>query len=259
MSALIFTFLHLPPSIRCVTVALVPHLDPRDAAALRRRLIAAPHSSTPEEREALNFAFIDAALITSERHLRTGVHQALLAVARGSGVEGGMKTKTAHSEILFALHPSGNIGDSIRKFGISDSTTSLLILRVGPSNAQAQDHLDSVLAQIRAILPPPQPPSPDPPSLGAGASPATANGALADDLSSSPGRLDEYLSRITRWKDVETVYKLGRDVDALRSGSTRHGGGGHGRAAEQEQQQQQQRRWLDGVVTSIVAMKLVAA
>ncbi|CAD6969842.1 unnamed protein product, partial [Tilletia controversa] len=124
-------------------LALSPSLDSSTSSALRSRLIAAP-SGTPSERETLKYAFIDARLITSERHLRTGLHQALLAVSKGVGseVEGGMKTKTVRSEVIFALHPSGNIGESIRKFGIAATTTSLLLLRVGPSSVSSQSILD---------------------------------------------------------------------------------------------------------------------
>ncbi|KAE8197831.1 hypothetical protein CF335_g4527 [Tilletia laevis] len=63
-----------------------------------------------------------------------------------------MKTKTVRSEVIFALHPSGNlflscaselqIGESIRKFGIAATTTSLLLLRVGPSSVSSQSILD---------------------------------------------------------------------------------------------------------------------
>jgi EKC/KEOPS complex subunit CGI121/TPRKB len=42
--------------------------------------------------------------ITSMEHLRTAVYQAVLAAAQG-----GLRTKTVHSEIIWALNPSNNV------------------------------------------------------------------------------------------------------------------------------------------------------
>ncbi|CAD6886893.1 unnamed protein product [Tilletia controversa] len=233
MSVLVFTFPHLPPAYQSTTLALFPSLDPSTSSALRSRLIAAP-SGTPSERETLNYAFIDARLITSERHLRTGLHQALLAVSRGAGseVEGGMKTKTAHSEVLFALHPSGNIGESIRKFGISATTTSLLLLRVGPPSVSSKSTLDDMRTLISSSSP-------------------IAEIEVAD--LAQDGALDAYLFRLTSWKDVESVYKLGKDVDGL-FGRRKAGVG-----EEDKDKEAAQNVWMDRVVTTIVAMKPVAA
>lgn len=64
------------------------------------------------ERAALNFAFVDARVLTSREHLLTGCHQAMIACARGPAAEGnvgGMRTKTPHSEVLFALNPTHNV------------------------------------------------------------------------------------------------------------------------------------------------------
>jgi len=43
-----------------------------------------------------------------------------------------MVTKTYHSEILWALSPSHNISEAIKRFGVSDSSQALLVIRIGP-------------------------------------------------------------------------------------------------------------------------------
>jgi len=84
------------------------------------------------------------AKITSILHLQTAIYYALLAQSQGC-----LRTKTVHSEILWALNPSNNvrifipaklthisipplqISEAIRRYGISDSTTSLLVIEIG--------------------------------------------------------------------------------------------------------------------------------
>ncbi|BGP54764.1 hypothetical protein JCM8202_003272 [Rhodotorula sphaerocarpa] len=103
----------------------------RNAAELRSRLVAA--SQLPddergnEERRAVDFAFVDAKMITSRLHALTAVQQALLARADGT-----LKTKTVHSEVLWMLEPGSNISDSLKHFGLSPSTRHLLLVHVGP-------------------------------------------------------------------------------------------------------------------------------
>ncbi|KAH9916777.1 CGI-121-domain-containing protein [Fomitopsis serialis] len=121
-----FLYPHLPARVH---LALFDHVS--NAAHIRERIVRASQLEGPEgdrEREAVNFAFIDARLITSMLHLQTAIYQAILAE-----VQGALRTKTVHSEILWALSPNNNITEAIRRFGVSDNTTALIVVRVGPS------------------------------------------------------------------------------------------------------------------------------
>lgn len=40
------------------------------------------------------------------------------------------KTRTPHSELVFRLSPNNNIGESYKKFGLSDSTTNLIAVKL---------------------------------------------------------------------------------------------------------------------------------
>ncbi|GAA5924399.1 hypothetical protein JCM1841_001689 [Sporobolomyces salmonicolor] len=126
----------------------------KNAAALRQRLV---HASTlPDddngtaERAAVDFAFIDAAMITSRLHVLTAIHQALLA--RSQGV---LKTKTLHSEVIWMLEPGTNISDSLKHFGLSTSTSSLLLVRIVPSDPSASSGMpggDEVLRRMHDVI-----------------------------------------------------------------------------------------------------------
>ncbi|KAI6004305.1 kinase binding protein CGI-121-domain-containing protein [Pisolithus albus] len=106
--------------------------DVKNAEALRSRIVKAASLDGVEgetERDALNFAFIEAKLITSSLHLETAIYQALLSESQGS-----LRTKTVHSEIIWALNPTNNISEAIKLFGVSSRTTDLILVRAATSN-----------------------------------------------------------------------------------------------------------------------------
>lgn len=106
--------------------------DVTNAAAIRSRIVQAARNLGVDgniEREAVNFAFIDARLISSPLHLQTAIYQALLSEAQGQ-----LRTKTVHSEILWALNPTNNITEAIRRYGVSDKSTALIVVRVDVSD-----------------------------------------------------------------------------------------------------------------------------
>ncbi|KAI1792501.1 CGI-121-domain-containing protein [Ganoderma leucocontextum] len=134
-----FRYPHFPPELSTVHVALFTNVS--NSADIRSRIIRAsqldgPHGQT--ERDALNFAFIDARLICSVLHLQTAIYQAVIAQAQRS-----LRTKTVHSEILWALNPTNNISEAIRRYGVSDTTTSLIVVRISSPGLDTVQHLMS--------------------------------------------------------------------------------------------------------------------
>ncbi|KAF7320821.1 hypothetical protein HMN09_00168600 [Mycena chlorophos] len=128
---------HLPPELSQIHIALYTGVAPADAAALKRRLISAATAEGVEgerEREAVNFAFVDARLITSTRLLRAAVYSAVLADAQGR-----LLTKTVHSEIIWTLNPTNNISEAMRRYGVSETTTALVLVRVAGPDLPASD------------------------------------------------------------------------------------------------------------------------
>ncbi|VDB86758.1 unnamed protein product [Peniophora sp. CBMAI 1063] len=118
--------------------------DVSNSADIRKRIIAAATLKGEEgdaERERVNFAFVDARLVTSLLHFQTAIYQAILSEKQGA-----LRTKTVHSEILFALNPSNNITEAIRRYGVSDTTSSLLVVRV------ASPDLSDVEGKMREVV-----------------------------------------------------------------------------------------------------------
>ncbi|KAH9956799.1 CGI-121-domain-containing protein [Russula dissimulans] len=111
-----------------VHVALFKHV--RNAAKLKARIVRASTLEGIEgdmEREAVNFAFVDARVVTSVLHIQTAIAQALLSATQNT-----LRTKTVHSEVIWALNPSNNITEALRRYGVSDDSTALLVIRIHP-------------------------------------------------------------------------------------------------------------------------------
>ncbi|KAJ3508447.1 hypothetical protein NLJ89_g5747 [Agrocybe chaxingu] len=119
----IFSFPHLKAKAHLVLFSNVTN-----AVALKSRIVAASTAEGAvgeQEREAVNFAFIDARLITSKLHLETAIYQAILAEHQD-----GLRTRTVHSEILYYLNPTHNITEAIRRYGVSGENKDIFVVRV---------------------------------------------------------------------------------------------------------------------------------
>ncbi|KAI0706891.1 CGI-121-domain-containing protein [Cerioporus squamosus] len=137
-----FHYSHLPSEFSNVQVALFT--DVTNSAEIRSRIVRAAQLEGLDgetEREAVNFAFLDARLICSPLHLQTAVYQAILAQ-----VQGNIRTKTVHSEILWALNPTNNITEAIRRYGVADTTTALIVVRI------CSPELENVEQRMRAVV-----------------------------------------------------------------------------------------------------------
>ncbi|KAG8987520.1 RuvB ATP-dependent DNA helicase pontin [Tulasnella sp. 427] len=194
----------------------------KNAAAIRSRIIAASTAGGEAgeiEREAVNFAFIDARTITSREHLLAALYVALVAASHSD-----LTTKTVHSEILWALNYSNNITESIKRFGVSDSTTSLLVVRVGdrqtlPSGSKTLSN-DEVKSMASSVV----------------------EGQWA-----SLGQLSE----ITDWSVVRKYYKLNSDLAVTRFPKTKD--------SSSDPTPPKLRSIMNEIVVSAVAMKSVLA
>ncbi|RXW23637.1 hypothetical protein EST38_g2208 [Candolleomyces aberdarensis] len=136
------TFPHVPHDRSSARYALFRNVE--NAPALRQRIIKASTMQGRKgelEKEAVNFAFIDARLVA--------IHQAILA---DSANPSGLKTKSVHSEVLFNLNPTNNITEALRNYGISDTSTDLVVVRIGspdvPDNAIQELMKDVVIGNI---------------------------------------------------------------------------------------------------------------
>ncbi|PMD61489.1 CGI-121-domain-containing protein [Hyaloscypha bicolor E] len=109
------------------------------------------------------YALIDAGVVVSKIHALAAAYRAVSDL-----LENRLRSRNVHSEIVFSLSPNNNIAESFRRFGITTSTTSLLIIKVStpssPASAsEVQAHLtssiegeqvpfeDSVLAEMTDV------------------------------------------------------------------------------------------------------------
>lgn len=63
-----------------------------------------------------------------------------------------LRTKTVHSEVLWALNPTNNISEAIRRYGVSDTTRALVVVRIGESDGSiGADVVTGTLSRFTAL------------------------------------------------------------------------------------------------------------
>ncbi|KAI9821134.1 MAG: hypothetical protein M1827_003868 [Pycnora praestabilis] len=133
MTLLTYSLSHLPPDL-AIHIALYEEVQ--NAAFLRQQLMSG--------NSAFEYAFIDASVVVSTTHVLSAVFRAVNDMRSEK-----LKSRNVHSEIVFSLSMNNNIAESFRRFGISDATTSLLIIKVSthPSitHESIQQHLQSTI------------------------------------------------------------------------------------------------------------------
>ncbi|KAK1927606.1 kinase binding protein CGI-121-domain-containing protein [Papiliotrema laurentii] len=134
-----YTFPQFPSPWSTVHLALFDNLS--NAPEIRRKLISAAQMDGPEGAAAkreVEFGFIDASMLVSRQHLITALQMTLLLalpadLSGSSAVVPKTRSHNLHSEILLTLHTNNIISEAIKKFGISDSTRTLCVVRFGSS------------------------------------------------------------------------------------------------------------------------------
>ncbi|SMR41307.1 unnamed protein product [Zymoseptoria tritici ST99CH_1E4] len=87
------------------------------------------HTQLLQGNTSFGYAFLDASVIISRTHLLSAAWRAINDQRAGR-----LKTRNVHSEIVFALSGNNNIAESFRRHGLTPATTSLLAIKVAPSD-----------------------------------------------------------------------------------------------------------------------------
>ncbi|KAI0895420.1 hypothetical protein F4806DRAFT_81250 [Annulohypoxylon nitens] len=103
------------PSTHTVHVGLFK--DVTNADFLQKQLLS--------RNSEFEYAFIDATSVVSRFQILAAVYKAITIQMSGN-----MKTPNVHSEIVCSLSPNNNISEAYRRFGITGTTTSLIIIKV---------------------------------------------------------------------------------------------------------------------------------
>ncbi|KAM3424817.1 hypothetical protein BST61_g6798 [Cercospora zeina] len=107
---------------------MVLFTEVHNAAFLRQQLLAGNTD--------FQYAFLDASVLLSRTHVLSACWRAL-----NDQLEGRMKSHNVHSEIVFAMSPNNNIGESFRRFGVQDGSTNIVAIKVGGDRSAVEAHL----------------------------------------------------------------------------------------------------------------------
>ncbi|WVW80228.1 hypothetical protein I302_102206 [Kwoniella bestiolae CBS 10118] len=153
-----YTLPSFPPEYSTIHICLFENV--RNSPEIKKRLITAATTKGEEGdklRAEVDFGFLEGDVLVSKEHLLTSILTTLLysfpstsnsagvdipnieplSISSSSKPKPKTRTHNLHSELLLSLSPNNNITDSIRRHGISDTTTNLVVVKfTGPHTNQ---------------------------------------------------------------------------------------------------------------------------
>ena len=122
---------HMPPELALYATY---YIKVENATFLREQLLAG--------NTAFEYAFIDASMIVSRKQVLAAAFRAM-----NDYLNDRLKSRNIHSEIVLALSPNNNIGESFRRYGIQEGTKDIIVLKVATDPSitleSVQSHLNS--------------------------------------------------------------------------------------------------------------------
>lgn len=94
-----------------------------------------------------DFCFLNTQHIISLEHLYSSIHKAVLNHEFGN-----MKAKTLNTEIIFNLSPINNIMDALKRFGVDDTCSNLISIKVIPTSVASESAFEEVNKHLLDIL-----------------------------------------------------------------------------------------------------------
>jgi EKC/KEOPS complex subunit CGI121/TPRKB len=140
------------------------------------------------------------------------------------------KTRTPHSELVFRLSPNNNIGESYKKFGLSDTTTTLIAVKLPLKSAG--DGKDWVLDESIT-----------------NESVSEHLGKVVEGTSVPVGENGEELGEACDVEKVRKVYKIGGE------GAGKKGKKGAAVNGDGEEKKAEERRVMESVILGTIALK----
>lgn len=127
--------LPLIPSLNKLHVCLFT--DVKNCSEIRKLVVG----GMPTE-----YAFLNAELVPSLFALQVAAQKALAA-----SLDGTLRTKSLHTEIVYNISGCAHIAESLSRFGVNDSTTHLLIARIDATDEEL-DHLSTLVEGNVALI-----------------------------------------------------------------------------------------------------------
>lgn len=94
-----------------------------------------------------DYGFINASNVVSLEQIRSAYYKVMVDEKNG-----GMKTRTLHTEMIYNLCPSKNIMDCLNRYGISKDSKTLLVLKIVESEKLVDDFVSETLKNLQKIV-----------------------------------------------------------------------------------------------------------
>ncbi|KAL6451171.1 hypothetical protein SBY92_002509 [Candida maltosa Xu316] len=118
-----------------VFLSLVKNLKQEEISTIKSNLISG--------NSQYDYCFLNTRYIISREHLLQSIYKSILNDSNGTKI-----AKTLNSEIIFNLSPVNNIGDALKKFGISEDCPNCIVIKVFKDPTTEGSELSEELAEI---------------------------------------------------------------------------------------------------------------
>lgn len=138
MSAIPHTVIQLPSLTKYQALAVLA-TDVENLTDIKANLI--------KGNTQYDYGFVNAKNIVSLEQIRSAYYKVMVDERHDT-----MKTRTLHTEFIYALSPFKNIMDCLNKFGISKDSKTLLILKIVKSDELNEEYINENLDNLSKIV-----------------------------------------------------------------------------------------------------------
>lgn len=105
--------------------------------------------SSTDNHNKYDYCFLNTKYIISKEHLFQSIYKSLLNYTSKSG----LSTRNLNSEIIYNLSPINNIGDALKRFGISEDCPNCIVIKIiNNKEEEITKALDRVNTDLKEII-----------------------------------------------------------------------------------------------------------
>ncbi|CAX41444.1 component of the KEOPS telomere regulatory complex [Candida dubliniensis CD36] len=104
-----------------IHISLFINISSENITTIKSNLI-----SSTDNHNKYDYCFLNTKYIISKEHLFQSIYKSLLNYTSKSG----LSTRNLNSEIIYNLSPINNIGDALKRFGISEDCPNCIVIKI---------------------------------------------------------------------------------------------------------------------------------
>lgn len=131
-----------------IHISLFINVSSENITTIKSNLI----SATDNDHNKYDYCFLNTKYIISKEHLFQSIYKSLLNYTSKSG----LSTRNLNSEIIYNLSPINNVGDALKRFGISEDCPNCIVIKIinnnDKENSEETKTLEKVTTDLKEII-----------------------------------------------------------------------------------------------------------